>query len=345
MKESVLRLRFAWHMRIFGVCLLCLATRGISSDAAEPLGYRLKWIFNASVLGDIYADVHGFFREEDLQVAVKPGGPERDAILELELGRAAFGVASADQVIRAASKGARLAVLAQWFQIKPLQWMYRPDRMQIQTLRDLKGHRLGVTFGGNDESILKTLLAMADLAESDVAFFSVRNDFSPFLRKKIHFWPVYRNTQAVFLEARLKAEGESIAFFNPAEYGVKFVANSVITSERFLREHPKIVQRFMKALIGGWQAAMDLKNQARAFETLKRIDKESPPDLLKQQIELTRALVHPNPAVPIGTIDVEAWQQTETIMLRQNQIPMRVNIEHALRPMLPAVGDVQRIKP
>ncbi len=53
------------------------------------------------------------------------GDPERDAIRELELGNATFGVASADQVIRARAKGAPVVVIAQLFQINPLQWIYR----------------------------------------------------------------------------------------------------------------------------------------------------------------------------------------------------------------------------
>lgn len=72
----------AWQSLV-SICLAALLT---SSAVAEPLNYRLKWLFNASVVGDIYADVHGYFKEAGLDITVKPGGPERDAIKELELG-------------------------------------------------------------------------------------------------------------------------------------------------------------------------------------------------------------------------------------------------------------------
>ena len=217
----------------FGVLVLAVliefGSAGVG-EAADTFTYRLKWLFNTSVVGDLYADVHQFFAAEGLRVVVKEGGPERDAIRELELGRAQFGVASADQVIRALSKGADVVVIAQFFQVNPLQWIYRPDRIKIDSLSDLKGQVLGVTFGGNDETILRTLLERGGIAVEDVTLYSVRYDYTPFFQKKVNFWPVYRNAQAVFLGNKLRKAGETFAFFNPVDYDVRFVANSLVTS-------------------------------------------------------------------------------------------------------------------
>ncbi len=149
--------------------------------AAEGLAYRLKWLFNVSTAGDLYADVTGLFAAEGLEVTLKAGGPERDAIKELELGYAHFGVASADQVIRALAKGARVVVLAQIFQVNPLQWIYRPEAGTLKAPADLRGKTVGITYGGNDETIMRTLLARAGLEEKDVALFSVRYDYTAWL--------------------------------------------------------------------------------------------------------------------------------------------------------------------
>ena len=127
---------------------------------AIKLNYRLKWLFNTSVAGDILAADQGYFKAAGLDVTVKEGSPEKNAINELELGYADFGVASADQVIRALDKGADVVVLAQLFQVNPMQWIYRADRPEIKMLEDLKGRHIGITFGGNDETIMRTLLAL-----------------------------------------------------------------------------------------------------------------------------------------------------------------------------------------
>ncbi len=300
------------------------------ATAADQVTYRLKWLFNMSVAGDIYADGHGYFNKQGLTVTIKEGGPERDAIRELELGRAQFGVASADQVIRALAKGADVVVIAQLFQINPLQWMYRPEYMQIRDLGDLKGKTLGVTFGGNDEHILRTLLAKAGLTENDVTLFSVRYDYTPFFQKKVNFWPVYRNSQAVFLSAKLREAGENYAFFNPVDYGVQFVANSVVTSRQLLETKPDLVRRFTVGLLRGWQAAMNPANSAKTIQAVQKFDKDSTIATLQEQLSITRILVHPTPKVALGTIDAAAWKQTEQILVDQKQIPGPVGVEKHL---------------
>jgi NitT/TauT family transport system substrate-binding protein len=303
-----------------------------SAGAQEQATYRLKWLFNASVVGDIYTDVHHIFADKGLDVTLKEGGPERDAIRELELGRAQFGVASADQVIRALDKGATVLVVAQLFQVNPLQWIYRPAKFKIARIEDLKGKILGVTFGGNDETILRTLLAKGGISEDEVTLFSVRYDYTPFYQYKVNFWPVYRNTQAIILGEKLRKAGEKVAFFNPAEFGIRFVANSVVTSPRMLKKHPQVVKKFTEALMQGWTEALDPSNHQKALKTLQRFDKDTPWPILDQQLTATRKLIQPTPDFPIGTFDVEAWKQTEKIMLNQKQISSPVMVEKVLRP-------------
>ena len=142
MANAKKRLNFGLPAALVLAVLIELGSVGACA-AADTITYRLKWLFNTSVVGDLYADVHQFFKAEGLTVVVKEGGPERDAIRELEMGRAQFGVASADQVIRALSKGANVVVIAQFFQVNPLQWIYRPDRIKINSLSDLKGQIIG----------------------------------------------------------------------------------------------------------------------------------------------------------------------------------------------------------
>jgi NitT/TauT family transport system substrate-binding protein len=326
------RLNFGLPAALVLAVLIELGSVGACA-AADTITYRLKWLFNTSVVGDLYADVHQFFKAEGLTVVVKEGGPERDAIRELEMGRAQFGVASADQVIRALSKGANVVVIAQFFQVNPLQWIYRPDRIKINSLSDLKGQILGVTFGGNDETILRTLLARGGLSVEDVILYGVRYDYTPFFQNKVNFWPVYRNAQAVFLGNKLHTAGEAYAFFNPVDYGVRFVANSLVTSGEMYQNQPETVRKFTIALLRAWHSALDPNHMVQAVETLRRFDRDSSVDTLRQQLEITRGLVQPDPAVPIGQVDADAWKQTEQIMLEQNQLPAPVSVQQALKPI------------
>jgi len=319
---------------LFSICF-SLVLPPPAVKAVETVNYRLKWLFNASVIGDIYADVQGHFKAQGLEVAVKEGGPERDAIRELELGYASFGVASADQVIRALAKGSPVVVIAQLFQINPLQWIYRSENLDIKGVQDLKGKVVGITFGGNDETIMRTLMAKAGITEKDISIFSVRYDYTPFYQKRVDIWPVYRNSQAPILEKKLGDLGESVAYFNPAAHGVKFVANSVVTSNRMVESHPDVVEKFTKALLQGWEEALEPANEEQVLNTLKQFDKDTAADIMRKQLVITRSLIKPFKDTRIGAIDLEAWQQTEQIMLEQKQIAGPVAVEKVIRKPFP----------
>ncbi len=317
---------------ILVVALLLVSLTWQTAGCGETINYRLKWLFNTSVVGDLYALDHGFFQRAGLKVNVKAGGPERDAIRELELGHATFGVASADQVIRARAKGAPVVVIAQLFQINPLQWIYRGVKPAINTPSDLKGRILGVTFGGNDETIMRTLMARAGLTEKDVTLFSVRYDYTPFYQDRVDIWPCYKNAQGIMLADKLGREGEAVRFFNPADHGITFVANSVVTSQKTLERNPQTVRAFAKALVSGWEASLMPENRNKALAVLRKYNRDTPGDLREKQLDATRTLVLPGSGARVGTIDVKGWKQTEAIMLEQGLISKPVHVETALFP-------------
>ena len=315
------------------LCLLFIAMAQTSCVmAAEEIVYRLKWLYNTSVAGDLYALDKGYFKREGLTVSVKAGSPERDAIREIELGQAQFGVASGDQVILAREKGAPVIVVAQIFQKNPLQWIYREAAFPLKTLGDLKGKTIGVTYGGNDEAIMRALLKAGGIHEKEVKLYSVRYDYTPFYQNRVPIWPVYLNSQGVILSGKLAENKEKTAFFDPTRYGVRFVANAVITSEKMLKQHPETVRIFVKALLEAWNSALDPLNEADTLLVLKKFDRDTPAHIRKEQLALTRPLVLPDNGAPLGTIDYQAWQETETIMLEQKLINGPVQVTAALCP-------------
>lgn len=310
-------------------CWIC-AGRAAGSD--RDVTYRLKWLPNMSTAGDLVAEQQGFFKAEGLTVEIKPGGPERDAIRELELGYADFGVASADQVVRALDKGAPVVVVAQLFQVNPLQWIYRSRRFAIKRLEDLRGRTIGVTFGKNDELIMRTLLDQAHIQETQVRLYGVRLDYTPFYKGLVDLWPVYINTQGIEIAEKLRAAGEPVGYLDPTEFGVRFVANAVVTTPSLLEAHPDLAQRFMRALLSGWRSAMDPANQASVINTVRHFDRDTTLELLRRQLAQTRKLVQPGKGAMIGAIDIQGWRQTEEIMLHHHQISRPVHVVGRLKP-------------
>jgi len=315
-----------------GALLLPASCSTRQEETQIQVAYRLKWLFNISVVGDLYAETRGYFADQGLAVEIKSGGPERDAIKELELGRAQFGVASADQVIRALAKGAPIVVIGQLFQRNPLQWLYRAAEDEIGEPQDLKGRTIGITHGGNDETIMRALLTRYGIADREVGFYSVRYDYTPFYRGTVSLWPVYQNAEGIVIAEKLGREGEEVRFFNPDRFGIRFVANSIITTRQLLQEQPETVTKFMAALLRGWQEALAPANDAQALATIQMYDQDTPPETLHKQLSATRILMTPPPGIVFGAIDVAAWKQTEKIMLEQKLIAAPVSVENFLYP-------------
>lgn len=290
---------------------------------------RLKWLFNASTLGEIWGVEKGVFRRYGLSVELKEGGAETDALTELELGRVEFGVASSDQIIRAASKGASPRVILQIFQKNPLQWIYIRERLHINQPRDLAGKTIGITFGGNDETIFRAIMAEYGIKKGDLTLYAVHYDFTPFWKGEVDLWPVYRNTQGVFLAEKIRKKGENPAFFDPNALGISFVANCLVTSEGLLRKDPEGVKKMKRAEARAWEEALDPENEDEALDILRRYNPGTPPPLLREQIRETRAMILLGGG-KMGAIDRKAWEETLKIMRREGLIKKMVDLDKIL---------------
>ena len=310
--------------------------KGAAKGPAIKITYRLKWLFNASTAGDLWARDRGIFRENGLDVTVKEGGAEQDAIEELELGRAQFGVASADQVLRAVSRGADVLVLAQIFQVNPLQWIYMKSRVDLkghskqQLRRDLTRLTIGITYGGNDEAIFMALAKSLGLDPDHLHIYAITYDYAPFWKKEVDLWPCYRNTQGITLSEKMEAMGDRPGFLNPADYGINFVANSLITSRKFASRHLETVKTFTRCVLTGWKEALKDGNRQAMARILLRYEKTLSTKTIIRQIEATKGLVTAGGQRQIGFIDMPAWHQTERVMYEQRLIKKRVAVQDIL---------------
>ena len=320
----------------FGPIFFCSCSQNNTNEETkkQELTYRLKWLFNASTAGDLWAREKGVFQEKGLRVILKEGGAEQDPIEEIELGRATFGVASSDQVLRAVSKGADVLVLAQIFQVNPLQWIYIKERVKINKkdpANDLKHLTIGITYGGNDEAIFFALARRLGLNPEELNIYAITYDYTPFWQGKVDLWPNYRNTQGIFLSKKIIDMGQHADFFDPSIYGINFVANCLITSKRFAKIHPDLVKRFKDAVLEGWRQALDEKNLDEMAHILQRYDKTLSVEIIKLQIRETKRLVAPFGLEKIGIIQKESWIKTEEEMYRQGLIKGHVDINSILQ--------------
>lgn len=333
---KIKNIQYAGLTKIAVIFFLALAiglqgcsTNKEADNKEQHITCRLKWLLNVSVAGEIWAKQSGIFKKNGLDVELKEGGLEHNAIKDIELGRADFGVASADQVLRACEKGAQIVVLAQIFQKNPLKWIYDSSRVRVDTPNDLKGLKIGITYGGNDEAIFKALIARSGINKKEISIYAVHQDYSPFWTGEVDLWPVYSNVEGIIISEKMNKNGAKPMFFDPAAFGVRFVANSLITSEKLYRARPELVKTFTKAVIDGWKEALSKRYEKEVIIAIHNVDSDTPIETIKKQLAATRELVLPTDK-DIGWIDSAAWHETEDIMLAQGLIQHPIDLKSLL---------------
>src|SRR6202161_1633826 len=124
-----------------------------TAQAADKWTLHLKWVTQAQFAGYYVAKDKGFYKEDGLDVTIKPGGPDVAPEQVLAGGGADVVVDWMPAALAAREKGAPMVNIAQPFKHSGLELTCRADT-GIKSPEDLKGRTLGVWFYGNEYPFL-----------------------------------------------------------------------------------------------------------------------------------------------------------------------------------------------
>ena len=124
-----------------------------AAQAADKVTLQLKWVTQAQFAGYYVAKDKGYYKDEGLDVTIKPGGPDVAPEQVLAGGGADVVVDWMPAALAAREKGAPMVNIAQPFKHSGLELTCRADT-GIKTPADLKGKTLGVWFYGNEYPFL-----------------------------------------------------------------------------------------------------------------------------------------------------------------------------------------------
>src|SRR5271169_5803249 len=124
-----------------------------AAQAADKVTLQLKWVTQAQFAGYYVAKDKGYYKDEGLDVTIKPGGPDVAPEQVLAGGGADVVVDWMPGALAAREKGAPLVNIAQPFKRSGMEMTCRADT-GVKTPADLKGRTLGVWFSGNEYPFL-----------------------------------------------------------------------------------------------------------------------------------------------------------------------------------------------
>ena len=237
---------------------------GIAS-AADEVTLQLKWVTQAQFAGYYVALDRGFYDAEDLDVTIKPGGPEIAPTQVLAGGGADVTVEWMPAALAAREKGLAMVNIAQPFKSSGLMLTCRKDA-GIRSTADFRGKTLGVWFFGNEFPFLSWMSQLGiptDGSANGVEMLKQGFNVDPILNGQAacvstmsynEYWQI--------IDAGLSPS--DLKLFKYEDQGVATLEDGLYVLEQRLEDaafRDKMV-RFVRASMKGWKWAEDNPRQA-----------------------------------------------------------------------------------
>jgi len=228
------------------------------SWAADKIALQLKWVTQAQFAGYYVAKDKGFYKDENLDVEIKPGGPDIAPAQVLAGGGADVVVDWMPSALATREKGVPLVNIAQPFKSSGMMLTCRKDS-GVKTTADFAGKTLGVWFFGNEYPFLSWMSKLnikTDGSEGGVTVLKQGFNVDPILQKQAacvstmtynEYWQI--------IDAGLTAD--DLITFKYEDEGVATLEDGLYALEDKLKDpafEDKMV-RFVRASMKGWKYA------------------------------------------------------------------------------------------
>ena len=288
---------------------------GGATVAKDDVTLQLKWVAQGQFAGYYAAKDQGFYDAENLNVTIRPGGPDINPVQVVDGGQAQFGVDWLPNTLSNREKGARLVNIAQVFQRSGMREISWKDS-NITSPNDLRGKKVAVWLGGNELQLFATLAKYNIDKDTDVEIVKQPFDMNLLLNREVEAAAAMTyNEYFQVLSAGHKPEELSIIDFNTE--GTAMLEDGIFTTETFLADakNKDIAARFLRASFKGWEYCRD--NSAACVDMVLKQDATGvmKEDAQQWQVDEINKLIFPLPecASAIGYMCPDLYQQTVDI--------------------------------
>ncbi|WP_299685822.1 ABC transporter substrate-binding protein [uncultured Tateyamaria sp.] len=301
--------------------LAALSLTATGAMAADDVTLQLKWVTQAQFAGYYVALEKGFYGEEDLDVTIKPGGPDIAPTQVLAGGGADVTVEWMPAALAAREKGLPMVNIAQPFKSSGMMLTCRKDA-GVETTDDFLGKTLGVWFFGNEFPFLSWMSQLGiatDGSEGGVEVLKQGFNVDPILNGQAacvstmtynEYWQV--------IDAGLSPD--DLTVFKYEDNGVATLEDGLYVLEENLADptfEDKMV-RFVRASMKGWKYAEE--NPDEAAEIVLEFD-ETGAQTEKHQKRMMGEIAKLT-AGSNGALDVADYERTVQSLLAGGSDPV-----------------------
>ncbi|WP_425049340.1 ABC transporter substrate-binding protein [Psychromarinibacter sp. S121] len=236
-----------------------------AAQAADEVTLQLKWVTQAQFAGYYVALEKGFYEEEDLDVTIKPGGPDIAPEQVIAGGGADVITTWMAAALAARERGLPLVNIAQPFKSGGLQLTCLKES-GVESPEDFPGHTLGVWFFGNEYPFYAWMAKLGvptEGGEDGVEVLKQAFNVDPLLNKQADCISVMTyNEYGQVLDAGISPD--ELVTFNYLEEGVGMMEDGLYVLEENL-DDPEFADkmvRFVRASMKGWKYAEENPEEA-----------------------------------------------------------------------------------
>jgi NitT/TauT family transport system substrate-binding protein len=234
------------------------------TDGHTALNVVLAWYPDPESGGFYTAEQQGYYKNNNLDVTITPGGPQVSASQIVAGGRAQIGISDATSIALAREQGIPLVAIAAMYQTNPVGVMVHADS-GINSFQDMAGHTWAVQTGQYGPDFIKKNLGInfkTQAYQGSIANFVADDSLVQ------QGWPTNEVYQA-------QEKGVKTKFFNYAQAGFNPYNDVVFTTEDYLAKHGDAVRSFLEAAMHGWSDYVSDANVAATTNTdLRKVNTE-----------------------------------------------------------------------
>ena len=247
------------------VAALALGLVSMSAVAADQVTLQLKWVTQAQFAGYFVAKDKGFYKDENLDVTIKPGGPDVAPPQVIAGGGADVIIDWMPSALASREKGLPLVNIAQPFKRSGMMLTCRKDS-GVKTPQDFPGRTLGVWFYGNEYPFLSWMGRLnipTDGSNGGVTVLKQGFNVDPILQKQADCVSTMTyNEYWQIIDAGLGSD--ELVTFKYEDQGVATLEDGLYVLEKNLAD-PAFVDkmaRFVRASMKGWAWARENSDAA-----------------------------------------------------------------------------------
>jgi NitT/TauT family transport system substrate-binding protein len=298
----------------------CGNDSGASSNGASgsltPVTFQLNWAAGGVNSGFAMAKKQGLYEQAGLDVTIIEGNGSANTAQLVASNQAQIAYADAVSVSQLIAKGAAMRNISTIYQSSPNQVTARADT-DIQSIGDLKGHRVGVPSGSSQTPMLPLLFEANGLKESDMTLVNMPNTSMVPALLQGEVDAILGSVDAYGIQlAQQGAETRNWLF---SDYGVPTVSTGIFASDQYLSENPDVVKKFVAASLKGWQQAM--ADPEAAIDAVKDQFPETNRDLATAELASIEPLYCAAGAKFVGKAEPESWARTQELLSQVDLLP------------------------